>query len=168
VYGSNSQANAGYFVGNVYATGTITSGSSDIRLKKNVKPLEGALATLLQLRGVTFEWRDPTAFVDQTGTQRGFVAQEVEKVMPEWVSEDPGGFKAIKIPGRGFEALMVESLRTLKLENDALKDRVKVLEDNRKPAVGAFGGVGGLMGLTGLALCCGFVGSRRRKPDLNA
>ena len=35
--------------------------TSDARLKKNVAPLHDALGRLLRLRGVTFEWIDPSA-----------------------------------------------------------------------------------------------------------
>jgi hypothetical protein len=46
--------------------------------------------------------------------QRGFIAQEVEKVMPEWIGpNDEHGFKTIAIPGHSLEALVVESIRTL-------------------------------------------------------
>jgi hypothetical protein len=92
--------------------------SSDRRLKHNIKPLEGALATLLALRGVTYEWNEPGKHGNLTGPQRGMIAQEVEEVVPEWVGTDPQGMKTLTF--RGFEALTVESLRTLKAENDAL------------------------------------------------
>jgi hypothetical protein len=120
---------AGYFTGNVKVTGTIngvTVGNSDVRLKKNVNPLEGAVQQLLQLRGVTYEWKEPAKHANQTGTQSGFIAQDVEKVFPQWVSVDPDGFKLLNT--KGLEALLVESVRTLKTENDLLKDRVKALE----------------------------------------
>jgi hypothetical protein len=171
VYGqtSSSSGYAGYFVGNVYATGTITPGSSDIRLKKNVESLGAALDTLLQLHGVTFEWKDPSDFAGQTGTQRGFIAQEVEKVMPEWIRSDSRGFKTISIPGRALEAMLVESLRQLKSENDALRaqqlkldERIKALESNRRPLAAGFGE--GAMGLAGLGAAAGaVVVSRRRR-----
>jgi len=137
IYGSNPSPDgyAGFFSGFVYvngniaATGTITPGASDIRLKKNVKPLNGALDRLLQLRGVTYEWIAPAEHGNQIGTQRGFIAQEVEKVMPEWISTDRKGFKMIAIPGRGLEAMLVESVRELKTQNDDLRVYTARLEE---------------------------------------
>jgi hypothetical protein len=94
VYGDNTSTSgwAGYFNGRIYVAGTPFSAAntnftifSDARLKKDIKPLEGALDRLLQLRGVTFEWKEPEKHANMTGRQRGFIAQEVEKVMPEWV-----------------------------------------------------------------------------------
>ncbi|MEM7518570.1 MAG: tail fiber domain-containing protein, partial [Planctomycetota bacterium] len=89
--------------------------SSDARLKKNVNDLEGSLDTLLSLRGVTYEYKDPAAINELAGERTGFIAQEVEAVMPVWV-EEVGGYKRLTI--RGFEALTVEALRELDEEND--------------------------------------------------
>jgi hypothetical protein len=92
--------------------------SSDARLKKDVRPLEGALETLLALRGVSYEYRDPEAIHELPGRRIGFIAQEVEEVLPDWVDEGENGFKRLTI--RGFEALAVEALRELGTERDAL------------------------------------------------
>ena len=85
------------------------SNSSDRRLKKNIEDLEGALDTLLALRGVTFEYKDPASINELEGTRIGFIAQEVEEILPDWVSEKPDGMKMVTV--RGFEALAVEALR---------------------------------------------------------
>jgi hypothetical protein len=92
---------------------------SDGRLKQNVAPLTCALDQLLQLRGVTFEWRDPANIGGQPGRHRGMIAQEVEQVFPEWVNITPEGYKTVGV--HGFEALVIEALRELKAELDALK-----------------------------------------------
>ncbi|RYZ98236.1 MAG: hypothetical protein EOP11_20960, partial [Proteobacteria bacterium] len=56
--------------------------SSDIRLKRDVKPLEDSLARLLKLRGVNYFWKDQEK---GKGEQIGFIAQEMEKVFPDLV-----------------------------------------------------------------------------------
>jgi hypothetical protein len=84
------------------STWTVTS---DARLKKNVHDITGALETVLSLRGVTFEYSDPA----KPGLRRGFIAQEVEKVLPEWVENGADGYKRLTLSG--FEALAVEALR---------------------------------------------------------
>ncbi|HQW86605.1 MAG TPA: tail fiber domain-containing protein [Flavobacteriales bacterium] len=100
------------------------SNSSDLRLKKNVAPLTGSLNTLLGLRGVTFEYKDPVAIHELPGTRIGFIAQEVEQVLPDWV-EEVDGYKRLTI--RGFEALAVEALRELQAENTALRAELETL-----------------------------------------
>jgi hypothetical protein len=95
---------------------------SDRQLKKDINPLTGALDKLLSLKGVTFEWKEPEKYGNLTGTQVGLVAQDVEKVFPDWVGTDSSGFKTVTV--RGLEALVVEAFRETKLEISALKDAV--------------------------------------------
>jgi hypothetical protein len=61
-----------------------------------------------------------------TGPQIGFIAQEVEQVFPEWITEGDDGYKLLSI--RGFEALAVEALRDLYAENQALKQSYQELQ----------------------------------------
>ena len=100
--------------------------TSDARLKQNVQPLEDALDRLMQLRAVTFEWISPEKHGNMTGQQTGFIAQEVEKVFPEWVVTDADGYRGVAI--RGFEALAVEAMRELRAENEQLRARLEALE----------------------------------------
>lgn len=90
---------------------------SDARLKKNVEPLRGALERLLALRGVTFDWIDPSTQGGCDWKQTGLIAQEVERVFPEWIGTDPNGYKTLTVAG--FEALTTEALRELRAEKDA-------------------------------------------------
>jgi hypothetical protein len=161
---TGSGCNAGYFQGNVTITGALTVGScsgcsSDRRLKQNIEPLTGAADKLLQLHGVSFDWKNPEEHEDQPGRQVGFIAQDVERIFPQWVGEDKKGFKTLVIPEKAMAALTVESLRSLKAENDALRTqssdlrhRVEALEAGRRPMVSGFGegGIGfGLLAVAG-------------------
>jgi hypothetical protein len=100
--------------------------SSDLRLKKNIEPLTGALNKLLQLRGVRFEWIDPDKMGNRDGQQIGMVAQEVEQIFPEWISSRSDGYK--EITKRGFDALIVEALRELEMKIEDLKRRLQLPE----------------------------------------
>lgn len=104
--------------------------ASDERLKKNIRPLEQALARLLQLHGVTYEYKDHKAIHELAGQQTGMIAQEVEKVFPDWVETTPDGMRRLSI--RGFEALTVEALRELRIEKDeqirARDERITAME----------------------------------------
>jgi hypothetical protein len=115
-------------------TGGSWSDSSDTRIKKNIQPLTGALDKLTQLRGVSFEWINPADHANQTGRQAGFVAQEVERVFPNWVQEVPGAehdacltpegrVKSLTLPFE-FDALTVEALRELRAEKDSAIERL--------------------------------------------
>ena len=76
------------------------SGSSDKRLKENIEPLKGSAEKVAALRAVEFDWTDEREIKfakKRTGTARdfGFIAQEVEKVVPEVVGERRNGMKTI-------------------------------------------------------------------------
>jgi len=84
----------------VAGTAWVTSGSwsgSDARWKRNVTSLSPSslLEKALALRPVNFEWRDDTGTSFPNGTQVGFIAQEVEKIVPEVVTTDNAGYKGM-------------------------------------------------------------------------
>ncbi|MFN0150591.1 MAG: tail fiber domain-containing protein [bacterium] len=104
--------------------------ASDSRLKKNVESLDGALESLLSLRGVTYEYIDAARCNELPGRQVGMIAQEVERVFPDWVETAADGYKRLAF--RGFEALTVEALRELAAQQDAQlaaqNEKIGVLE----------------------------------------
>ena len=111
--------------------------ASDRRLKKNVRPLSGALDKLLAIHGVNFEYIDPAKINELSGERMGLIAQEVEKVFPDWVETGKDGYKRVTV--RGLEALVVEALRELQAkhvdemkrrdtENSELRGRLEKLE----------------------------------------
>ena len=78
-------------------------------------PTLPSLSSLLSLRGVTYEYKDPKAINELPGSRIGVIAQEVEQVFPDWVGVHSRGHKTVTF--RGFEALTVEALRELREEN---------------------------------------------------
>jgi len=84
-----------YVNGTAYSTGGWQS--SDERWKKNISPLSGMLDIVKKLNPVSFEYRQ-SEYPDinfPSGTQIGFIAQDVESVLPQLVKEDGNGFKAL-------------------------------------------------------------------------
>ena len=65
---------------------------------------------------MSFQWKEPEKFGNQTGAQVGLVADEVEEVFPDWVGVDATGYKTLTI--RGFEALAIEALREMQQTNE--------------------------------------------------
>ena len=122
-----------HVAGNAAVTGKVWADSffttSDRRLKKGIRPLTGALQKLLELRGVNFDWKESDEMKDLGGPQIGLVAQEVEKVFPDWVAVAPNGYKAIGF--RGFEALVIEALREINKQVEKLNRRIDKLEKAR-------------------------------------
>lgn len=95
--------------------------NSDARLKKDVNPIEEALQKVNQMRGVTYNWRTEE-FPERNfekDMQFGLIAQELEKVIPELVTTDGDGYKAIEYSH--LVPVLIEAIKELKSENDSLK-----------------------------------------------
>ena len=104
----------------VLVSGDLNS-TSDERLKKNIKPIDNALADICQLEGVTFDWRD-------TGTQgQGFIAQQVEPIIPDVVNTDEDtGMKSINYVG--LIGHLVEAIKTQQTQIDDLKAEIQSMK----------------------------------------
>jgi len=121
IYADGSRS---YFRGNV-SVGSITN-RSDARLKKNIEVLKGSLQKVLQLDGVTFEWKDgkPSA-----GQQLGVIAQDVQKVFPEVVEEDADGTKTVNYSA--LVAPLIEAIKEQQLQINELKTEISALKKSR-------------------------------------
>lgn len=97
--------------------GGLWSVFSDARLKENVHTLGGSLDTLDALRPVTFNYKDKDHFSYIEGTVPGFIAQEVERVIPEWVEQGNDGY--LYLNPVGYEAMVVDAIQELRDEKDA-------------------------------------------------
>ena len=101
--------------GNVTAAGNVTA-YSDIRLKDNIEVIKNALEKVTQLNGVTFTRNDQE---DKTRRHAGVIAQEVEKVLPEVVSEDNEGIKNVAYGN--MMGLLIEAIKELQAKVELLE-----------------------------------------------
>jgi hypothetical protein len=95
--------------------------SSDARFKRDIASFEPMLGRVAALRPVHYFWRADEFPAKAFGTRQsyGLVAQEVEQVLPELVTTDADGYRAVnysKLP-----LMAVQAIKELKIENDALK-----------------------------------------------
>jgi hypothetical protein len=104
---------------------------SDARYKQNVATLENPLETILNLRGVTFDWNqnDHPGMRFPDRRQIGFIAQEVEKVLPELVSTAQNGYKSVAY--QNVVPVLVEAVKTQQKQIEALQTRLKQHEDQQ-------------------------------------
>lgn len=78
---------AGYFSGPMYINGDFNQ-SSDKRLKKNIKSVSKALDIINALKPTSYNYNELTGNAyDQKSTHYGFLAQDLEQVLPDLVSE---------------------------------------------------------------------------------
>ena len=103
-------------VGDVIAFGS----PSDVRLKENIKPIESALDKAMKLQGVTFDWKKSDSILD-IKEDIGFIAQDVQKVIPELVKENKDGMLSMR--HQGIAPILLEAIKELKAEIDLLKSK---------------------------------------------
>jgi hypothetical protein len=94
----------------IYAHSFISS--SDRKLKKNVSSIDNGLGVVQLLQGKYFDW------IANNQPDIGFIAQEIEEVLPIVVSVDNNGVKSINYVA--IIPLLVEAIKTLSARLDAL------------------------------------------------
>lgn len=112
--------------GNITATGEVTAYYSDQRLKTDVNPIEGALSKVMAISGYTYKANEVAAKlgVANFDNQIGLLAQEVEAVMPELVTESGlAGYKTVRYDK--VVSVLVEAIKEQQAMIEALRQEVK-------------------------------------------
>ncbi|MGB3130024.1 MAG: tail fiber domain-containing protein, partial [Saprospiraceae bacterium] len=122
-----------HVIGNILASGTITP--SDVRFKENVKNLNHSLEKIQNLRGVSYNHK--AKFIKshglKEGNQIGFIAQELEKIFPEFVETGSDGYKAVdyaKLTPVLVEAIKEQQneIAELKKQNQKLTEKTSEID----------------------------------------
>ena len=106
VFNIVNQSNVGVYM----ASGQSTfSSTSDRKLKTNIQPLENSLEKIKKLNPVTYQWKE------NKKEDSGFIAQEVEEIMPELVEENEtyNGEKQKGIKSSELIPFILESLNKI-------------------------------------------------------
>jgi hypothetical protein len=115
----------------ISSTGTLTvSGDviaygspSDAKYKENVKPIENALGKVMDLEGVSFDWKENSEILD-IKEDIGFIAQDVQKVIPELVKENEDGNLSLRY--QGLIPVLLEAMKEQQKQIDELKSQMAV------------------------------------------
>ena len=127
--------------GDFHAGGDVIAYSSDIssdeRLKTNIQPISESLYKLKELRPIEFDW-----LVDRDKHEYGFIAQEIEKIIPEVVTEhraigntkkflkDLDGIETFKtVDYSKLTVLLVDAIKEQQTQIDKLKKEVEELKN---------------------------------------
>jgi hypothetical protein len=120
-FGTNMGAIGGNGVNNVqFVT------SSDERLKENIQPITGSLDKILALNPVSFDWKE-----NGEHREAGFIAQEVEKVLPEYVNTEDDEMKTKSITGgmtAGYIAVLTKAIQEQQTQIEALQSEINTLK----------------------------------------
>jgi hypothetical protein len=124
--------------GSIYATSYWQP--SDINLKHDIQTLSGTLDNIMKMRGVSFKYNN-----DESGkNQIGFIAQEMEKIYPEFVTTGEDGVKGVSYAN--ITAVLLEGIKeqqgTITILNGKVADletrisnlEQKTIHSNTQPA----------------------------------
>lgn len=101
--------------GSIRASAGVLS-NSDRKLKQKIKPLENSSKIVSSLQGVEFEW------IGKNGKNFGVIAQDIQKVIPQVVSEDNMGYLSVNYSA--IIPFLIESIKDLQKEVKELKAKL--------------------------------------------
>ena len=123
-----SPGTGGVYQGN---NSTTWSTTSDKRIKKNIVDNNKGLEIIDKIQVRNFEYRTEeeiidfenpkSAVVNQEGIQLGVIAQEIEKVLPEVVTEESTGVKTVNVDNLTW--YLINAVKELKAEIEILKNK---------------------------------------------
>ena len=124
--GTNSPVYKLHVNGQVAGVGSYVN-LSDARYKTNVQTLTRALDTVRRLRGVSYFWRqgEYPELNFSTGSQIGFIAQEVEMTLPQAVTKDDSGVYSMSYSS--VVPLLVEAIKEQQRQIELLEKKIERL-----------------------------------------
>lgn len=101
--------------------------SSDMRLKDNITPISGCLQKLEQVDGVEFNWNNNQE--THSGHDIGLIAQQVQQIAPEIVTERKNGYLGVKYEKMvpilvGAIKEQQSLIKEMRAEIDELKEKI--------------------------------------------
>ena len=113
-----------HVVGTAYATGA-AGALSDVRHKKDIKPIESGLSDIIKLNPVKYKWIDDD-IVDSgmEGEHYGFIAQEIQTILPNIVLIQDNEEKTLGLKLTELIPILVKAIQEL-------SDKVKDLENKK-------------------------------------
>jgi hypothetical protein len=147
-----------YIMGDYYSRGSMIS--SDINLKSNIKNMNGALASVMKLQGLTYDFkpiREDSVLLQlnsivtsnekdakdlekmkkeyenkklENANQLGFSAQEVQKIFPQLVKKDGKGYLAVN-----YTAIVPVLVEAIKEQQTVIDEKQKKIDDLQKDII---------------------------------
>jgi hypothetical protein len=104
---------------------------SDGRLKKNIKSIENPLEKVLKLHGITFDWDLEKANGRELDKDNhyGFIAQEIEKVLPQVVSTANDADKTKSVAYGDVVPVLVEAIKEQQKQIKEQHKEIKELQN---------------------------------------
>ena len=102
--------------------------TSDIRLKKNIIPLENALSVINKLNPVAYDKKQDISSVEYSIKESGFIAQELQKILPNLVYASTDKDKLLSVNYTAIIPILTKGLQEQQVIIEDQKKRLEVLE----------------------------------------
>ena len=131
VYKTGSGSGYKFYVSNlgqIHAAQTSINGLSDERLKENIVDLETGLSEVMALKPRRFDWKEGEG--SNTKNVPGFIAQEVETVLPDLIEDfmhdDLDDAKSVRMGD--IVPTLVKAIQELSAQVEILKTEIQELK----------------------------------------
>jgi hypothetical protein len=113
-----------HVIGNILASGTITP--SDKRLKSNIKDVTYGVKDLLKLKPISYTKKFSLDKAEKGEVKEfGFIAQDLQKVMPELVVEGTDKDKILAVSYTSLIPVLIKAIQEQQQQIEALKAKMK-------------------------------------------
>ena len=110
-------------------TATVVAPTSDIRLKRNIVPLKKGIEALMQLNPVSYEKKNKLSSNDYSIKENGFIAQELQKVMPSLVVEGTDKDKLLSV---NYTAIIPVLTKAIQEQQKSIEEQKKENQEQKK------------------------------------
>ena len=118
--------------GNLSINGKVNSTSfiqtSDIRLKKNINLLQNSLSIIKKLSPVSYDKKKSIYGDDYSIKENGFIAQELQKILPDLVHESPDKDKLLSVNYTAIIPILTKGIQEQQAIIEDQKKRLEALE----------------------------------------
>ena len=126
--GAKIYAGEGDFSGDIVTAGNITV-SSDIRLKKDIVNLPSTIDNIKSLRPVSYSKKNSLNSEEYGSTEVGFIAQELQEVYPDMVSEDESEDSLLSVSYLELIPVLIKAIQEQQVMIERQQKQIESLEN---------------------------------------
>ena len=108
--------------GTIWSNGTQLT--SDRRLKTNIQPLQNSMDLIMKLNPVHYDKKSSIESTDYNKTENGFIAQELQKVLPFVVSEGADSDKILSVDYNSIIPILTKGIQEQQLLIEAQQKQI--------------------------------------------
>ena len=108
--------------GTIWSNGTQLT--SDVRLKTNIQPLQNSLDVIMKLNPVHYDKKNSIESTDYNKSENGFIAQEIQKVLPFVVNEGTDKDKILSVDYNSIIPVLTKGIQEQQLQIEAQQKQI--------------------------------------------